>query len=79
MSDEAISYAEQYEQYICGSIMGNPTVSGVMHTLVMVSNDGWGGYDSGAIVGYAVQDACPSQWPVLEMFVASVPNGKGVA
>lgn len=72
MSEQAINYATQYEQAICGAIIANPTNSGVIRVLMMVAADGWTGYESGTIVGYAVQDACPSQWPVLEQFVADV-------
>ena len=75
MSQQAINYVHEYKQYICGAIMGNPTPSGVVSALRLVANDGWNAYESGTIVGYAVADACPSVWPVLEEFVASTPTG----
>jgi hypothetical protein len=72
MSETAISYADSYKEYICGALLANPTPAGVITVLKMVNRDGWSAYDSGAIVGYAVMEACPAQWPVLEQFVAAV-------
>lgn len=71
MSEEAIAYATQYNQYICGALLANPTNSGVVRVLEMIYNDGWTNYESGAILGYAVMSECPSEWDVLERFVST--------
>lgn len=71
MSEEAIAYADQFNQYICGALIANPTNGGVIRVLEMIYNDGWTNYESGAILGYAVMVECPSEWDVLEQFAYS--------
>lgn len=69
LSAEQNTYVNQFEQYICGSVIGNPSPRGVYNTLQMVVNDGWTGYEAGEIVAAAVIDACPAQLPVLQDFI----------
>lgn len=65
-------YVNKYEQYICGSVISNPTYIGVHHTIQLVINDGWSAYDAGLIVGYSVNDSCPAQIPALQKFIDTV-------
>jgi hypothetical protein len=75
-ADGVTDYATHVAPAVCATLEDYPTVGGVKGVLAGIMQDtGFGAYDAGRVVGYAVTLACPEHWSELNRFVAVYGGG----